>query len=47
MKSEVKSSSGPRKLVAPPDAQIAAATSGAVVAVTTARLRSDIVARVR
>ena len=47
MKSDEKSSNGPRKLVAPPEAQIAAATSGAVAAVTTARGAGDIVARLR
>jgi hypothetical protein len=47
MKSAVKSSSGPRKLDAPPDAQIATITIGAVPAVATARVPIDIVRRLR
>jgi hypothetical protein len=47
MKSAVKMSSGPRKLEAPPEAQIAAATSGAVPAVTIARVRRLMVRPVR
>ena len=47
MKSAVKISSGPRKLDAPPEAQIAATTIGAVPAVTHARVPIGIVQAVR
>src|SRR4029450_14008028 len=42
MNSTVKNISGCRKLAAPPEAQIAAPTIGAVVAVTTARTPIDL-----